>query len=177
MMMMTIVMLDSPKAAAALLPPFGEEKAPEMPANNTSALEVHDFSSPTAAFEALGVTSPALLDAITKMGFTTPTSIQKEAIPVILGGRDIIGQAQTGSGKTGAFAMPLIQTLQPFLKEVQGLILCPTRELVLQVAEQCKQLLGNQKGVSVVCVYGGEDIRHQLRLLKQTPWCVRSFYR
>jgi ATP-dependent RNA helicase DeaD len=170
--MMTIVMLDSPKAAGALLPPFGEEKATETPANNAPQAEAHDFSSPTAAFEALGVTSPALLDAITKMGFTTPTSIQKEAIPVILGGRDIIGQAQTGSGKTGAFAMPLIQTLQPFLKEVQGLILCPTRELVLQVAEQCKQLLGNQKGVSVVCVYGGEDIRHQLRLLKQTPSLV-----
>lgn len=180
-MMMTIVMLDSPKAAAALLPPFGEEVAKAVeatPAVATTELtpapeaDQHDFSSPTASFEALGITAPCLLESIAKMGFTNPTPIQSQGIPVILSGRDIIGQAQTGSGKTGAFAIPLIQNLEPFLKEVQGLILCPTRELVLQVAEQCKQLLGTQKGVSVVCVYGGEDIRHQLRLLKQTPSLV-----
>jgi ATP-dependent RNA helicase DeaD len=122
-------------------------------------------------FESLNLTAP-LLSAVEAMGYTTPSAIQAAAIPLLLEGHDVVGQAQTGSGKTAAFAIPLIERLEPNTRHVQGLILCPTRELVLQVADQVKQLMSHCRGYNVVCVYGGEDIRRQLTQLKHPPSVV-----
>jgi superfamily II DNA/RNA helicase len=77
---------------------------------------------------------PQLVQAVTELGFTSPTPIQTGVIPLMLDGRDIIGQAQTGTGKTAAFALPMIQTIQTGQKYIQGLVLVPTRELATQVA-------------------------------------------
>jgi ATP-dependent RNA helicase DeaD len=77
---------------------------------------------------------PQLVQAVTEQGFSTPTPIQAEIIPLMLAGQDVIGQAQTGTGKTAAFALPMIHTLQPDQKHIQGLVVAPTRELAQQVA-------------------------------------------
>lgn len=126
---------------------------------------------PVTSFKALNLSQP-LLEALDAMGFSKPTGIQAAAIPALLEGRDVIGQAQTGSGKTAAFALPLIQQLEPNCQDVQGLILCPTRELVVQVAGQVNELLRFINGHHVVAVYGGEAIDKQLRQLKKKPSIV-----
>ncbi|MDX2085669.1 MAG: DEAD/DEAH box helicase [Candidatus Melainabacteria bacterium] len=123
------------------------------------------------SFEALNLL-PSLLSAVSAMGYEKPSSIQAAAIPTLLAGQDVIGQAQTGSGKTAAFAIPVIQNLMPNARHVQALILCPTRELVLQVAQQVEQLMQFSPHASVAAVYGGEDIRRQLQTLKQSPSVV-----
>lgn len=83
---------------------------------------------------------PDILRAVQEMGFETMTPIQEQAIPVLLEGKDIIGQAQTGTGKTAAFAIPMIQSIDPEEKKPQGIILCPTRELAMQAAEEIRKL-------------------------------------
>jgi ATP-dependent RNA helicase DeaD len=134
-------------------------------------LDMTPETAPALTFEALNLTAP-LLSAVEAMGYTTPSAIQAAAIPLLLEGNDLVGQAQTGSGKTAAFAIPLIERLEPNTRHVQALILCPTRELVLQVADQVKQLMAFCRGYSVVSVYGGEDIRRQLQQLKNAPSVV-----
>lgn len=115
-------------------------------------------------FSELGL-SPEILKAVDKMGFEEASPIQTAVIPAILEGRDVIGQSSTGSGKTAAFAIPAIEKVDPKLKKVQILILCPTRELALQVAEEVAKLSIFKKGVTAVPVFGGQPYDRQLRAL------------
>ena len=111
--------------------------------------------------------SEATLVAVRQKGFETPTDIQREVIPRLLsGGVDIIGQSQTGTGKTAAFALPIIEAIDPKVKAVQAIILTPTRELALQVADEIKSLRG-RKRVYVYAVYGGQPIGPQIRALER----------
>ena len=119
----------------------------------------------TIRFEDLEVDS-RILRAVTEMGFEAATPIQAQAIPVQMEGRDIVGQAQTGTGKTAASGIPLLQKVDPKEKNLQAMILCPTRELAIQVAEELRRLAKYMHGVKVVPVYGGQDITRQIRSLK-----------
>ncbi len=116
-------------------------------------------------FEDLEIDS-RILRAVTEMGFEAATPIQAQAIPVQMEGHDIVGQAQTGTGKTAAFGIPLLQKVDPKEKDLQAMILCPTRELAIQVAEELRRLAKYMHGVKVVPVYGGQDITRQIRSLK-----------
>lgn len=111
--------------------------------------------------------SDEMQKAIIDMGFEEASPIQAEAIPLILEGKDIIGQAQTGTGKTAAFAIPVIEKLDPENKDLQAVVLCPTRELVIQVSEEFRKLLKYKENLYVVPVYGGQEIERQLRSLKK----------
>src|SRR5690349_8952135 len=108
---------------------------------------------------------PVILEAIHDVGYEAPSPIQEEAIPPLLEGRDVIGQAQTGSGKTAAFGLPMLQYVDPAEHEVQGLVLTPTRELCIQVT-QALRTYGKRKGVDVVAVFGGAPIRSQQAQLR-----------
>ena len=110
--------------------------------------------------------SPEVGQAIEEMGYETPTPIQQEAIPPMLAGRDVIGQAQTGTGKTAAFGIPLVEKIDPSLRRVQALVLCPTRELAMQTAGELMKLGRHRAGLMVVPVYGGQPIERQLRALQ-----------
>lgn len=107
-----------------------------------------------------------LLKAITDMGFVTPTAIQKEAIPVLLAGRDVVGVAQTGTGKTAAFGLPLLDAVDSRDSVVQALVLAPTRELALQSAEAITDMAARSRGLDVVAVYGGAPYGPQIGALK-----------
>jgi len=110
--------------------------------------------------------SEGIQEAVKEMGFEFASPIQSEAIPYVLEGRDVIGQAQTGTGKTAAFGIPMIEHIVPFEKYVQAIILCPTRELAVQVSEEMKKLSKFTKGVWVTTVYGGDSIDRQIKSLK-----------
>ncbi|WP_100405799.1 DEAD/DEAH box helicase [Bacillus solitudinis] len=112
-----------------------------------------------------------VVKAVTKMGFDEATPIQNATIPTALEGKDVIGQAQTGTGKTGAFGIPLIERINTDEDYIQGLVLAPTRELANQVAEAVTQM-GRFKGVRTVVVYGGQDMRRQIRDLKKKPHLI-----
>ena len=109
---------------------------------------------------------PDLLQTVTDLGFTDPTPIQEATIPLLLAGQDVIGQAQTGTGKTAAYGLPLLHRIIPRQKGVQALVLAPTRELAIQVADAI-QRYGKQRGISVLPVYGGQSYQLQLRSLRQ----------
>lgn len=111
--------------------------------------------------------SKEIIDAIGEMGFEEPSPIQAGAIPLVLQGIDVIGQAQTGTGKTAAFGIPILERIDSKSKNVQAMILCPTRELSIQVAEEISKLGKFLKGVKVVPIYGGQPIERQIRALKQ----------
>ena len=117
------------------------------------------------AFEIFGL-QPALMDAIQLLDYQQPSPIQEQAIPAMLEGRNVLGQAQTGTGKTAAFALPILNRLQPGNKQIQALVLAPTRELAIQVAEAFNQLSGNTP-VRVLPVYGGQSYTIQTRQLKR----------
>ncbi|MFI5349565.1 MAG: DEAD/DEAH box helicase [Elusimicrobiota bacterium] len=118
------------------------------------------------SFDELKLSQP-LARAIHEMGYTAPTPIQQQALPILLGGpTDFIGQAGTGTGKTAAFGLPLLELVDPHSRRVQGLVLCPTRELALQVTGQIN-LMGKHKGVRALPVYGGTGYGDQLEGLKQ----------
>ena len=108
---------------------------------------------------------PDLLTAVHDVGYESPSPIQEEAIPPLLEGLDVIGQAQTGSGKTAAFGLPMLQYVDPAENDVQGLVLTPTRELCIQVT-QALRAYGKRKGVDVVAVFGGAPIRSQQAQLR-----------
>lgn len=107
-----------------------------------------------------------LLRAITEMGFEQPSPIQAKAIPVILEGKDIVGQAQTGTGKTAAFGIPLLQMIDTKEKSLQAIVLSPTRELAIQIAEEFRKLSKFSHGIKILPIYGGQDITKQIRSLK-----------
>ena len=116
-------------------------------------------------FTELGL-SPELLKAVAEMGYEETTHIQSQAIPALLSGADVVGQSQTGSGKTAAFALPAIEKVDPRLRAPQILILCPTRELAVQVAEEVAKLASFKKGVREIPIYGGQSYDRQLRGLR-----------
>jgi ATP-dependent RNA helicase DeaD len=116
-------------------------------------------------FPELGL-SPDLLKAVEKMGYEEASPIQSEAIPVLLSGADVIGQSQTGSGKTAAFAIPAIERADPAVRATQVLILCPTRELAVQVAEEVSKLASFKRGIRELPIYGGASYDRQIRGLK-----------
>ena len=116
------------------------------------------------SFEALGLSAPALR-AVAEAGFDRPTPIQARAIPLLLADRDLIGQAQTGTGKTAAFALPLIERTTPTRPDPQALVLAPTRELAVQITGEI-QMLARYTGLRVVPVYGGQPIDRQVRALR-----------
>ncbi|AVO55425.1 DEAD/DEAH box helicase [Ectopseudomonas mendocina] len=117
-------------------------------------------------FAALGL-HPNILAALTAVGYEEPSPIQSQAIPVILAGHDMIGQAQTGTGKTAAFALPLLSKIDPAKREPQVLILAPTRELALQVATAFETYSKQMPGLNVVAVYGGAPMGPQLKAIRQ----------
>jgi len=117
-------------------------------------------------FAALGI-HPSVLAAVIAVGYEEPSAIQSQAIPVILGGHDMIGQAQTGTGKTAAFALPILSKIDPAKREPQALILAPTRELALQVATAFETYSKQMPGVGVVAVYGGAPMGPQLKAIRQ----------
>ena len=117
-------------------------------------------------FSELGI-SPEVLKAIEKLGFEKAAPIQAEAIPVLMSGRDVVGQSQTGSGKTAAFAIPAVEKTDPNLKAVQVLILCPTRELAVQVSEEVHKLSLFKRGINALPIYGGQSYERQFFGLKQ----------
>ncbi len=119
------------------------------------------------AFEALGL-KEELLQSVSELGFETPTSIQEKAIPVLLSGTtDFIGLAQTGTGKTAAFGLPLLQLIDPAQRHPQALIVCPTRELCLQITSDLDTFKKHSKGIYTEAVYGGASIMMQIRNLKK----------
>lgn len=107
-----------------------------------------------------------ILRAVEEMGFVHMTPIQEKAIPVFLEGRDVIGQAQTGTGKTAAFGIPMLQKIDEEDRSLQGMILCPTRELAMQAAQQLRQFAKYMHNIRVLAVYGGQDINRQIKALK-----------
>lgn len=110
--------------------------------------------------------------ALSQMGFEEATPIQSKAIPYILEGRDIIGQAQTGTGKTCAFGIPAIEMIDPKIQGVQVLALCPTRELAIQVSEELKNVTKYKKGIKILPIYGGQSIDRQIMALKGRPQII-----
>lgn len=116
--------------------------------------------------------SKDLQKAISDMGFEEASPIQTQAIPLLLKGRDIIGQAQTGTGKTAAFAIPAIEKIDTSKKNVQAVILCPTRELAIQVAEEFQKLLKYNRQVFVIPIYGGQPIQRQMEGLRRKPQII-----
>jgi ATP-dependent RNA helicase DeaD len=111
--------------------------------------------------------SQEILKAVTDMGFEEASPIQSLAIPKMIEGVDIIGQAQTGTGKTAAFGIPILEKISPKEKKVQALIMCPTRELAIQVAEELKSLSKYKRGINIVPVYGGQPIVRQMSALNK----------
>jgi len=108
-----------------------------------------------------------LLDTLTRVGYETPTAIQRRTIPPLLAGRDIVGMAQTGTGKTAAFALPILARIDLSKKHIQALVLCPTRELAIQVAEAFQTYAEGMRGFQVLPVYGGQDMGRQLQALRR----------
>lgn len=120
----------------------------------------------TPGFEELGITGP-VLKAIKDLGYETPSPIQAATIPTLLSGRDVVGMAQTGTGKTAAFALPVLERLDISQKTPQALVLAPTRELALQVCEAFESYASRMKGVHVLPVYGGQGYGVQLSALRR----------
>lgn len=121
---------------------------------------------PVSGFASLGLTAP-VLDALNRIGYEQPTPIQAESIPPLLQGRDLLGTAQTGTGKTAAFALPLLSRLDMDSTRPQVLVLTPTRELAIQVSEAFQTYAGSMRGFHVLPVYGGQNISVQLRQLRR----------
>ncbi|MBS3937021.1 MAG: DEAD/DEAH box helicase [Peptococcaceae bacterium] len=115
--------------------------------------------------------SPQVLQAITEMGFEEMTPIQAQVIPYALDNKDVIGQAQTGTGKTAAFGIPLVERIQTNVHYVQALVLAPTRELAMQVAEELNRI-GQVKGIRSLPVYGGQEIDRQIRAMRTYPQII-----
>ena len=135
-------------------------------------ISVHDDASavpvPAAdsGFAALGL-SPSLCQVVAELGFAAPTPVQARAIPLLLAGRDLIGQSSTGSGKTAAFGLAILQKLKRGERRPQALILCPTRELCAQVARELRKLGRREAGLAVLILSGGQPMKPQLEALQR----------
>src|SRR5213595_1325322 len=123
------------------------------------------MSETEPTFASLGLRE-SLLKTITALGYEVPTPIQQQTIPLLLAGRDVIGQAQTGTGKTAAFALPILNHIDLAVNAVQALILTPTRELAIQVAEAVHAYSKHMGRVKVLPIYGGDPISRQISRLR-----------
>ncbi len=139
---------------------------PERAATPSSMDEDGTPANGAVTFADLGLPQE-LLDAVTRMGFITPTPIQAEAIPALLDGRDVVGIAQTGTGKTAAFALPLLTWIDAAERDVQALVLAPTRELAMQSAQAMEDFAQRSRNVDIVAVYGGSPYGPQLGALRR----------
>ncbi len=137
-----------------------------VPASESESESESETQTPTAdaGFPSLGL-SDALLATLRKLDYATPTPIQAQTIPLLLAGRDVLGQAQTGTGKTAAFALPLLDRIDLSSRQPQVLVLTPTRELAIQVAEAFEKYAANTPGLRVAPIYGGQDYQIQFRQL------------
>ncbi len=115
---------------------------------------------------------PEINQALTELGYETPTPVQQQSIPILLAGEDLLSQAQTGTGKTAAFSLPILSNLDLDLNQPQALILAPTRELAIQVAEALQSYAKHLPNFHIAPIYGGQDYRIQLRALKRGPQVV-----
>ncbi len=145
--------------------PFAPTSASAASADEAEQDDAADLKPEDVTFADLGLPAD-LLKAVTDMGYVTPTAIQREAIPVLLSGRDVVGVAQTGTGKTAAFGLPLLDAVDARDGEVQALVLAPTRELALQSAEAITDMASRSRGLDVVAVYGGAPYGPQIGALK-----------
>ena len=125
----------------------------------------------TIRFEDSGL-DVRIIRAVKEMGFESMSPIQQQAIPAVLQGKDIIGQAQTGTGKTAAFGIPVLQMIDPGKKGVQCIVLCPTRELAIQAADEIRKYAKYMQGIKVLPIYGGQDINRQIRSLSSNVQIV-----
>ena len=116
--------------------------------------------------------SEAIHKAVERMGFAEMTEVQEKTIPVMLAGRDVIAKAPTGTGKTMAFGIPIIERIDPDSEDVQAVILAPTRELAMQITDEMRQIAVCHEGVRLVCLYGGQPIGKQINALKRRPQIV-----
>ncbi len=158
------IVLPSPEGLAA--EPAPGESAPSSPAAGAGADADATGADVADGFAGFGL-RPDLLEGLRRIGFRDPTPIQKGAIPELLLGRDLLGQAQTGTGKTAAFALPLLHRLDPDVRTPQVLVLTPTRELALQVCEAMRSFAAAMGDVRVLAVYGGADFREQIQQLRR----------
>ena len=153
-------------SALDLVPAATETHADATPdAISTTVIEL-PAATPAAGFAAFGF-APELLEALEAIGYQEPSPIQKAAIPELLLGRDLVGQAQTGTGKTAAFALPLLAGLDPSQRTPQVLVLTPTRELAIQVADSFSSYAAKMPQLRVLPIYGGSDFRDQIARLKR----------
>ncbi|MFM9042978.1 MAG: DEAD/DEAH box helicase, partial [bacterium] len=139
------------------------ETEPNQSSVAEEVIEPDDESTET--FKDLGL-SDRLIEVIEELGYAKPTPIQRKAIPELLAGYDVIGQSQTGSGKTAAFGLPLVEYIDPDSEETQAIILTPTRELCIQVTQALRSYCEHLPGVEVVAVFGGAPIRDQQSRLR-----------
>ena len=116
--------------------------------------------------------TPELMRGLTKMGFKNPSPVQAATIGPMLGGRDVLVQAPTGTGKTAAFGIPVVENTNPASHHIQTVVLCPTRELAVQIASVLKQLTAYKPGIRILALYGGEPIYHQITALKRRPQII-----
>ena len=142
----------------------------DAPSSDVPSAEVFtttiESSTPESGFAGFGF-SEALLKTLADKGYSDPSPIQKAAFPELMLGRDLVGQAQTGTGKTAAFALPLLERLQSGQKSPQALVLAPTRELAMQVADSFKAYAAGHPHLKVLAVYGGSDFRSQISALRR----------
>ena len=124
------------------------------------------MSEEVLSFRDLGL-SESTLKSIEEMGYKVPSPIQIQAIPIVLAGTDMVGQAQTGTGKTAAFMLPILENINPKSRNVQALVLCPTRELAVQVHDEAKKFAKNNKDINILSIYGGQSYDPQIRGLKR----------
>ena len=122
-------------------------------------------------FAGLKLSEPTL-KALKKMGFTQPTEVQKKTIPIMMEGRDVIAKAPTGTGKTCAFGIPLLESLDMECRDIQAVVVCPTRELCVQIAEELRALAAYRPQVRITAIYGGQPMGAQLTALKKGPHIV-----
>ncbi|MEC1522320.1 DEAD/DEAH box helicase [Neobacillus niacini] len=122
-------------------------------------------------FKTLGISEP-IVNKLRSYGVAQPTPIQEKSIPIVMDGKDVIAQAQTGTGKTYAFILPILEKINPQASHVQALVVTPTRELALQITDEFQKLTDDNPGVDVLAVYGGQDVDKQLRKLKKNVQIV-----
>lgn len=129
------------------------------------------MSQEQRGFAQLELSAP-IQKALRKMGFAAPTPIQEKTIPVMMEGRDLIAKAPTGTGKTCAFGIPLLEGLRQDTQDIQGIVVCPTRELCVQIAEELRQLAAYRPDVKIACIYGGQPMDRQRKALAKHPQIV-----
>ena len=150
-----------------------EASQPPVASEATSEDVLAEASVAENSFRTLGL-NDSIVRAVENSGYHTPTPIQAVTIPLVLAGRDILGQAQTGTGKTAAFALPLLQMINVADRRPQVLVLTPTRELAIQVAEAFEKYAGEMRDLRVVPIYGGQDYQIQFRALDRRVYPSRG---